>query len=462
MTEQTFSWADDPAPEKPAPAQEAHTPERTQLVARAYEEFDDMPLFAEGSDAAISLLQGVLAYGFERPSVIQQRAIMVIADGHNVIGQSQSGTGKTGAFVIGALARINPTQRGVQVVFVAHTHELAQQIAAVVKEVGSRLLKPEAIELCVGQSVSVEQNIDRILTGDCSVIVGTPGRICDLVTRKIKGRSLIDPAGVCTLVLDEADKLMSPKFYPQIERITNALDSSREDNLQIAIFSATFSNESLEQARTLCVPGRFKYDWETDSRRPYEVLVPVEDLTLVGIEQYYYELQTTPKDSFTDKVIFITTLNEIRVIPQCIIYVNTQDAAQRLCDALCSQGLETKCIYGKMPPVERLRVSSEFRRGAIRVLVATDLLSRGFDVQQVSLVINFDLPNVVNNGAVDEECMAEYLHRIGRSGRFGRKGLAINIITGSRDKHRLEKIKTYYKVDIQPVCEDDIMNGMLY
>jgi translation initiation factor 4A len=294
------------------------------------------------------------------------------------------------------------------------------------------------------------------------VLVGTPGRICDLVTREIRGKSLIDPAGICTVVLDEADKLMGCKFYPQIERIVNAVDRDRDDNLQLAIFSATFSEESLEQARTLCVPGRFKHGWDTDPRRPYEVLVPVEELTLNGIEQYYYELETTPRDSFNDKVIFITTLNEIRVIPQCIIYVNTQDAAQRLSQALCEQGLETKCIYGKMPPVDRLRISSEFRRGSIRVLVATDLLSRGFDVQQVSLVINFDLPHVVNNGVVDDEAMAEYLHRIGRSGRYGRKGLAINIVAGARDKHRIEKIKSFYSVSIEPVREKDIMSGELY
>jgi translation initiation factor 4A len=239
----------------------------------------------------------------------------------------------------------------------------------------------------------------------------------------------------------------------------------RSDNLQIGIFSATMSETDLNCARDLCVPRRLENpNWREDPRAPKEILVPVESLTLDGIEQYYYNMDSPPRESFNDKVRFIRIMNEIRVVPQCIIYVNSQETARNLSRALYEQGLETRCIYGKMLPSERLAITTEFRKGTIRILVATDLLSRGFDVQQVSLVINFDIPYVTdrNTGGINEDSMAEYLHRIGRSGRFGRKGLAINLVSNFNEMHRVECIREYYKTDIKLIQESDISSGLLY
>jgi superfamily II DNA/RNA helicase len=437
----------------------------------SYDEFDTMPLFDNPSDNAIKLLQGILGYGFEKPSVIQQTAIMTIADGHNMIGQAHSGTGKTGAFVIGSLAQYNPENKHVQFIFIAHTHELAQQIISVIRDIGSRLFTPETVELCVGQCVSVDQNIENIRKGKCHILVGTPGRICDLVERtlRINGKMipLIDPRHVQTVIIDEADKLLSLKFEDKINSIICCLDDPkvRDRSLQIGIFSATLSETDLECARSLCVPNRGDLEnWREDPRAPVEILVPLEKLTLDGIEQYYYNLDSPPRESFNDKVRFIRIMNEIRVVPQCIIYVNGQETARNLSRALYEQGLETRCIYGKMLPSERLAITTEFRKGSIRILVATDLLSRGFDVQQVSLVINFDIPYVTdrNTGGINEDSMAEYLHRIGRSGRFGRKGLAINLVSNFNEMNRVDKIREYYKTDIKLIQESDISSGLLY
>ena len=437
----------------------------------SYEEFDTMPIFENAHENAIKLLQGILGYGFEKPSVIQQKTIMCLADRHNVIGQAQSGTGKTGAFVIGTLAQYEPEVRQVQLIFIAHTHELAQQIITVIRNIGNRLFPAEAVELCVGQCVSVDQNIEHIRKGTCQILVGTPGRICDLVERTLKVNGamvpLIDPMFVKSVIIDEADKLLSLKFEEKINSIICILDNGkmRADNLQIGIFSATMADLDIECARNLCVPYRGSMEnWRLDSRAPKEILVPVADLTLDGIEQYYYNLDSPPRESFNDKVRFIRIMNEIRVVPQCIIYVNSQDMARNLSRALYEQGLETRCIYGKMLPSERLTITTEFRKGTIRILVATDLLSRGFDVQQVSLVINFDIPYVTdrNTGGINEDSMAEYLHRIGRSGRFGRKGLAINLVSNFNEMHRVEKIREYYKTDIKVIQESDISSGLLY
>lgn len=456
--------------EQQEPITMAERAEMPEVIA-TYEEFDTMPIFEDPCEDAVKLLQGIMAYGFEKPSVIQQKAIMCLADRHNVIGQAQSGTGKTGAFVMGTLIQFEPHVKQVQLIFIAHTHELAQQIISVIRSIGMRLFPEETVELCVGQCVSVDQNIDHIRKGTCQILVGTPGRICDLVERTLRVNGamvpLIDPRFVKTVIIDEADKLLSLKFEDKINNIICCLDNPkmRADNLQIGIFSATMSETDLDCARDLCVPRRHDQEnWRLDPRAPKEILVPVENLTLDGIEQYYYNMDSQPRESFNDKVRFIRIMNEIRVVPQCIIYVNSQETARNLSRSLYEQGLETRCIYGKMLPSERLAITTEFRKGTIRILVATDLLSRGFDVQQVSLVINFDIPYVTdrNTGGINEDSMAEYLHRIGRSGRFGRKGLAINLVSNYNEAHRVECIRTYYKTDIKLIQESDISSGLLY
>ena len=444
----------------------------TETVSqKQYEEFDDIPYFKGESPTAMKLLQGVISYGFEKPSQIQGLAIHPLTAGMNVIGQAQSGTGKTGSFVIGALSHFEPENPNVQLIFLAHTHELAQQIQDVVINIGKHMLKgPESVELCVGRLISVEENMNNIRRQRCQILVGTPGRICDLVSRTTRTANggkgpLIIPRHVRVLIMDEADRLMSDKFYDDINTIIRYLDDRdyRDDFLQIGIFSATLSPQMINVARNICLPGYAPEDdmWHSHARAPVEILVPVENLTLDGIEQYYWDLDcSSPSTVFNDKVSFIIAMNSIRVIPQCIIYVNAQDTARLLCRALNDKGIDSRYIYGRMTARERKEVIDAFRKSQTRILVSTDLLSRGFDVQQISMVINFDIPNINERDRdVDEDRMAEYLHRIGRSGRFGRKGLAINLLATAQDRYRLKCIKDYYRAEIKEL-PDDV--GILY
>lgn len=414
-----------------------------------YKEFEDMPLFQDGKN--LQLLAGILRHGFEKPSTIQQKVIVPLSTGRNVIAQSQSGTGKTGSFVIGCLSRLDPSVPHVQIIIMAHTHELAQQICSVLVSIGTDLLKSDKVELCVGKRVAVEENIRRIDRG-AQVLVGTPGRICDLVSRVSRtGKKLIDPQHVKVVILDEADRLLSFKFNEEISDIVNALDDSRRrsEPLQLGIFSATLppeEREALEYARDLC-----------GANRPIEILIPVPELSLEGIAQYYYDFNgADSRDVFREKVQLISILHEDIVIPQCIIYVNSAKTADMLQEELRIRELNTQCIYGSMSPRERMDITDRFRRSEIRVLISTDLLSRGFDVQQISLVINFDLPYVTDRrtGDIDQEKMAEYLHRIGRSGRFGRKGLAINFVATDGEMARLREIERYYGTDIRLLPND--------
>jgi translation initiation factor 4A len=188
-----------------------------------------------------------------------------------------------------------------------------------------------------------------------------------------------------------------------------------------------------------------------------EVLVPVEELTLEAIQQYYYELDCDPRDSFRQKADFIMALNDIvQMIPMCIIYVNNKGTAERLKQDLEKQELACQCIYGSMTDHQRQHITTAFRRCETRILISTDLLGRGFDVQQVELVINFDLPYVIerNTGEINKEKMAEYLHRIGRGGRFKRRGTAINLIAGSAERNRMESIEEYYHTKIEILPDD--------
>lgn len=424
--------------------------------------FESMSLFDESKGTPnLDLLQGITSYGFEQPSEIQQKTIEPLYEGRNVIGQAQSGCGKTGAFVIGSLSRIDPTKNTVQVIILANTHELATQIRDVVRALGSRLLRSETqVELCVGGQVSIEQNITSIRKG-CQILVGTPGRIKHLVFHEIAGKPLINPTEIRVLVLDEADCLMTDKFQDVVFDVVDRLDDPRyrKSPLQLAIFSATFSPRSLEVARILCVPNKDTLGeaWKDAPTAPVEILVAKEDLTLEAIQQYFYELDCDPRDSFRQKVDFIMALNDIvQMIPMCMIYVNNKGTADKLKHELEKQELACECIYGSMTDHQRQHITAAFRKCETRILISTDLLGRGFDVQQVELVINFDLPYVIdrNTGDVNKEKMAEYLHRIGRGGRFKRRGTAINLIAGSVERNRMEAIEEYYQTRIAVLPDD--------
>jgi len=364
--------------------------------------------------------------------------------------------------VIGSLSRIDVSQNNVQVIILSNTHELATQTFNVISSISQRMFKDTQIELCIGRQVSTEENISNIRKGR-SVLVGTPGRIKHLIKHQVNGKNLIDPKGVMMVVLDEADCLLMDKFQDVVIDIIDTIDvPNRTRPIQLAIFSATFSDESLSISRKLCVPemNNLGDEWRNDPNAPVEVLIPVEDLTLEGIEQYYYEIDCAPRETFDQKAEFIMALNDIQMIPMCIIYVNNKNTADRLKRCLDKSGLSSQCIYGSMTPSQRSHVTTAFRRCETRILISTDLLARGFDVQQVELVINFDLPYVHdrNTAEINKEKMAEYLHRIGRGGRFGRRGLAINIIASATERTRKEAIESYFDTKIN-ILPDDV-NGL--
>lgn len=441
------------------------TQQDEKQVLTHFKDFEDMPIFQSGSDKSIKILQGLLEYGFEKPSEIQQTAVAPLCSGRSIIAQAQSGTGKTCTFVIGSLNSIDMLCNHVQVIIVTPVHELATQSYHVLIEIGRRLLKEENVELCIGKQVSVEQNILNIHSGKVRVLIGTPGRILHLLKHKIRDQYLIPRRFVKLIVLDEADRLLSDKSTNEVIEIVERVDDQRErdDILQLGIFSATFNKlDTLETARRLCLPEydnliQSGHDWRQHKYAPIEILLKPSELTLDGIAQYYYEIECEDeRRAFDDKVAFIDALNAEHVIPVSMIYVNTANTAERLKDALNMRGMTCDCIYGNMLPKRRLEVTRSFRKLETKILISTDLLARGFDVQQIVLVINFDLPYVHdrNMGSVNPDKVADYLHRIGRSGRFGRKGVSINLIATTTDMERMKIIEQYYDKKVEPLPDN--------
>jgi len=353
------------------------------------------------------LLRGIYAYGFEKPSAIQQRGIMPILKGHDTIAQAQSGTGKTATFSIAVLQSIELNVGKTQALILAPTRELAQQIQKVVRALGDYLKVTS--HACVGGTL-VRDDI-RIFRAGVQVVVGTPGRVYDLINRQE-----LNLASVRIFVLDEADEMLSRGFKDQIYDVFQHLPSK----VQVCLFSATMPNEILE------LSNRFM-------RNPIRILVKKDELTLEGIKQFYVAVE---KEEW--KLDTLCDLYETLTITQAIIYCNTRRKVTWLTDKMSARDFTVSSMHGEMTGPERELIMKEFRSGSSRVLITTDLLARGIDVQQVSLVINFDLPGNREN----------YIHRIGRSGRFGRKGVAINFVTND-DTRTMREIEAFYNTQIE-------------
>ena len=364
------------------------------------ETFDDMGLSED-------LLRGIYAYGFEKPSAIQQRAILPLLAGKDTIAQAQSGTGKTAAFTVSTLQLTDVSKRECQAMLLAPTRELAQQIAKVATALSDYM--KIIVHSCVG-GTAVRDDM-RALQDGVHVVVGTPGRTFDMINR---GALRLDS---CRLfVLDEADEMLSRGFKDQIYDIFKFLP----EKVQVALFSATMPMEVLE------VTDRFMRD-------PIRILVKRDELTLEGIKQFYIAVE---KEEW--KLDTLCDLYETLTITQAIIYCNTRRKVDWLTEKMQARDFTVSAMHGDMDQRERELILREFRSGSSRVLITTDLLARGIDVQQVSLVINFDLPTNREN----------YIHRIGRSGRFGRKGVAINFLT-SGDVRYLRDIEQFYNTQIE-------------
>jgi len=367
--------------------------------------FDDMNLKE-------NLLRGIYAYGFEEPSDIQKTSIPVFSRGKDMIAQAQSGSGKTGAFSIGALNNINEDKKQTQCIILSPTRELTEQTSLFIKEIS----KYTAIttEKAVG-GTSVRE-CQTALERNPHVVIGTPGRIIDMINRK----SLYTD-GLINFVIDEADEMLSRGFIDSIRDIFNYLPKEAI----IYLFSATMPDEILE------LSGNFMND-------PEKILVKKENLTLEGISQYYINVKRHTW-KFETLIDIYSAIN----ISQCIIYINHKQRLVEITERLQELNFPVGCINGDMRTSEREEIISGFRSGDIRVLLSTDLLSRGIDVQQLSLVINYDLP-------INKET---YIHRIGRSGRYGRKGVAINFVT-DRDITDLEEIQRFYDTKIEEMPQD--------
>jgi translation initiation factor 4A len=367
--------------------------------------FDDLDL-QEG------LLRGIYSYGFEKPSAIQQRAIRPVLDGRDTIGQAQSGTGKTATFVIGSLQRVDYGLKACQALILAPTRELAQQIHKVVLALGDYL--KVKCHSCIG-GTSVRDDIDRLRDGQ-HVVVGTPGRVFDMISKR---HLRIDD--LLTFVLDEADEMLSRGFKDQIYDIFKTMPP----NVQVCLFSATMPPEILDMTTKFM-------------RDAVRILVKKDELTLEGIRQFYVAIE---KEEW--KLDTLCDLYETLTITQAIIYCNTRRKVDFLADQMTKRDFTVSTMHAELDQKERDLIMREFRSGSSRVLISTDLLARGIDVQQVSLVINFDLPQNMEN----------YLHRIGRSGRFGRKGVAINFVTNN-DVRSMKDIEKYYHTQIEEMPMD--------
>ena len=354
------------------------------------------------------LLRGIYAYGFEDPSPIQKKAINPIINGKDVIAQAQSGTGKTGAFTVSAINSIDENIKEVQCLLMAPTRELATQIHTVLCRLGTFIdkLKPK---LFVGGR-AMENDIKE-LQEKPQIVVGTPGRIHDLIRRK-----KMQTKAIKLLILDEADEMLSSGFKEQIYNIFQFLGT----NIQICLFSATLPTEI--QSLT-----------EKFMREPIKILVKTEQVTLEGIKQYFIAIENDNQKYDTLKDLF-----EQISVSQCIIYCNSIKRVADLCEALQKDNFPVVCIHSGMEKEERQKSYDDFVKGGSRVLISSNLTARGIDVQQVSTVINFDIPNDIHT----------YIHRIGRSGRWGRKGMGINFIT-RRDVRKIKEIEEYYDTQIE-------------
>lgn len=464
-----------------------------------YDEFQDMEELAVSNG---SLIEGINEYGFTHPSPIQQIAIVPICNGRNIVAQAQSGTGKTGAFTIGTLARVNKNEKCLQGIILANTRELASQIHYVITNIAKKMdLK---ITLCVGGS-SEASNYAEALTSH--ILVGTPGRIASLIRKsdednkkykygeimdkietilnklnkknpkdvdrifervqkevKINNKdfvSIIDMKKevsfnklqkICDIlgfnlnlklsemvkiiVLDEADVLLklddgSSGFYDDIGEIVR----STRQSTQICIFSATYDTNINSVVEKIM-------------KNPLKIYIEKEKIKIDKIKHYKIEL-----DEEDNKFDVIVDIYEHVRVCQAVIFANSKEKVEMLADKLKSEKHSVGKIHSGMSSDERNETLKDFRNAKIRILIATDIISRGIDIEQVGLVINYEVPRKVE----------EYIHRVGRSGRFGKTGVAVNLFTTktANETELLRKITDEYKIIIDDMDELEVVNKYL-
>jgi len=375
-------------------------PQTSDVTNTRGNEFEEFCLSRE-------LLMGIFEKGWERPSPIQESAIPVALLGRDILARAKNGTGKTGAYVIPLLQRIDTSLAAIQALIVVPTRELALQTSQTCME----LAKYTGTKVMVTTGgTNLKDDIMRIYD-NVHVVIATPGRILDLIEKKVADMS---KCAIC--VLDEADKLLSQDFKGMLDLLIGHLPRDR----QILLFSATF-------------PVTVEQFMRRHLKNPHEINL-MEELTLKGVTQYYAFVQER------QKVHCLNTLFSKLQINQSIIFCNSTQRVELLAKKIAELGYSCYYIHARMPQPHRNRVFHDFRNGLCRNLVCSDLFTRGIDIQAVNVVINFDFPKMAET----------YLHRIGRSGRFGHLGIAINLITYD-DRHQLHRIEHELNTQIAPI-----------
>lgn len=373
----------------------------SDVTATKGNEFEDYCLKRE-------LLMGIFEKGWEKPSPIQEESIPIALSGRDILARAKNGTGKSGAYLIPLLERLDLRRPRIQALVIVPTRELALQTSQICIELSKHMDKVKVMATTGGTNLR-----DDILRLDetVHVIIATPGRILDLINK-----GLAKMESVQMIVLDEADKLLSQDFVQMLDDIIRSLPRHR----QILLYSATF-------------PLSVQKFMNRQLQKPYEINL-MEELTLKGITQYYAYVTER------QKVHCLNTLFSKLQINQSIIFCNSTQRVELLAKKITQLGYSCFYIHAKMKQEHRNRVFHDFRRGECRNLVCSDLFTRGIDIQAVNVVINFDFPRNAET----------YLHRIGRSGRYGHLGLAINLIT-YEDRFNLKGIEEQLGTDIKPI-----------
>lgn len=369
------------------------------------------------------VLRGVYTYGYTKPSKPQRTGIVPMTLRKDLVFSCESGTGKTGTFAIGALHCVDPTIQAPQVLIINPIRELADQTAKVFRSIGQYLKVSESVTgvkvMTATGGTPVSEDLKALRNG-AQVIVGTPGRIFDLLGRGMNLKHLK------YLILDEADKLFESGFAEQIREILGT--GKFPDSTSLALFSATIPEIVLEIAATYLKKDRIK------------ILIPKEEVKLEGIKQYYIDCEKPEwkKDVLAD-------LYNHMSVGQGIIFANKRSTVESLAASMTKDGFTLEYIHADMEAAERRTRMNDFRSGAVRILISTDVLARGIDVQAVSIVINYEMP-------VERD---DYWHRIGRTGRYGKKGVSVNLIAGEDEITKMRDIETHYSMVI-PVLPEDL------
>lgn len=372
----------------------------TDVTATKGNDFEEFCLTRE-------LLMGIFEIGWEKPSPIQEASIPAALLGRDILARAKNGTGKTGAYILPILQRIDITVPSIQALIIVPTRELALQTGQICIDLGKHI-KPRIMVTTGG--TDLKDDIMRIYQ-TVHIVIATPGRILDLMDKKV---AKMEKCKV--LVLDEADKLLSQDFKGMLDLLISFLPKDR----QILMYSATF-------------PLTVENFMRKHLNEPYEINL-MEELTLKGVTQYYAFVQER------QKVHCLNTLFSKLQINQSIIFCNSTQRVELLAKKIAELGYSCYYIHAKMTQHHRNRVFHDFRNGLCRNLVCSDLFTRGIDIQAVNVVINFDFPKMAET----------YLHRIGRSGRFGHLGIAINLITYD-DRYTLHRIEKELGTEIKPI-----------